>query len=347
MGKREKKEGKVARASAPGKIIILGEHAVVYDKLGIATAIGKRSFVKVKGGEGERVTVFSRNFGLRNSLSFDELSELARRIDELKSARDFAAIKELAKDKLLPCFLVVVKVIEKLGFKPMDIEIDSQVPKNLGSSSSVFASIALATSTFLGNPLAKEEISAIAYEGDVVAHGGTPSGIDNSVVTFGGWISYRKSEGVKLLNINFHLPILIVDSGEPARTSETVSQIRELRESKPDFVNAILDSLHEISLAGLEAIKSKNLQKLGEALTRYYNELRKLGISTEKLDEIIKLALQSKALGAKPTGGWGGGCCIVLARDEKQANELKEVYKSVGFKSFLTQLGEEGVREEK
>lgn len=332
------------KACAPGKVILFGEHAVVYDKLGIATSVDKRSFVEVSP-QTDKISIRSNNFDLEKTLSEDELLKLLEYVKELKKSKNFNKIKELGKnDRLLPSFVVISNLIKKYRFEPFRVVIDSEVPKNLGSSSSVFSSIALAVSRFLGKELSKEEISKLAYEGDIIAHGGTPSGIDNSIVTYGGYLQYKKSEGVKPLDINFQLPLIFVDSGEPARTGETVSYVRKQREENEEFVDKVLNNLNDISFESLNALKNQDLESFGKLMLDYYFELRKLNISTERLDKIVKIAVESKALGVKPTGGWGGGCCIVLAKNQKQVDELLKVFKKNGFNSFQTKIGVEGVK---
>lgn len=340
--------------SAPGKVILFGEHAVVHYKLGIATSIDKRAYVTVSGGN-EEVIIESRNLDLKKSLSEKELIELLKKIEELKdelrdktkAEKAIKKIEKIGKDKLAPSFFVVAKLAEKFGFHGLKISIDSEVPKNLGSSSSVFSAITLGTATLLGEKLSKEEIVSITNEGDIVAHGGLPSGIDASIVTHGGYLKYKKSEGITPLDISFEIPLLIVDSGEPARTGKTVPYINKLKKEQPKLVEGVLDKLDKISHSGLEAIKLQNLREIGKLMIDYYQELRKLNISTAKLDQIVQIALSHQALGAKPTGGWGGGCCIVLGKDEDQEKELLKIYKERGFEAFRTKLGGEGIRIEK
>lgn len=331
-------------ASAPGKIILFGEQAVVYDKLSIAAAIDRRAKVTVKQGK-EGVKIFSRNFDLERTLSREGLLELLKKFKGLKEKKNYGEIKKIGEeDVLLPLFLVIGKIMERYGFLDVNVLVESEIPKNLGSSSAVFAATALAISKFLNKNLSKKEISTLTYEGDLIAHGGYPSGIDNSIVTYGGFLQYRKSEGIKPLALKFGLPLLLVNSGEPAKTSQTVSFIRNLKEKKPGLVSPILNKLEEISRLGIISLKLKNLEKLGNLMNDYYQELRKLGISTEKLDRIISLALTNGALGAKPTGGWGGGCCLILAKGKKEMVNLIKVFKKNNFNSFHTKLGVEGVK---
>jgi mevalonate kinase len=335
------------KASAPGKVILFGEHAVVYDKLGIATSIDRRCYATVIPNDKNKVTLEIRKLNLEKSLTENELFGLYVIANRLKKENKFDEIKELQKrEKLSAPFFVIATLMKKYGFRPVKITDESEVPKNLGSGSSAFSAIALALSKFLGANLTKKEISDIAYEGDVIAHGGTPSGIDNSIVTYGGYIRYKKSEGIKTLSADFQLPLLFVDSGESAKTNETVPYVRKQREENKEFVDTVLGKLDSISNQALDAFNSQNLELIGKLMIEYYLELKKLNISTDRLDKIIEISLKHKALGAKPTGGWGGGCCIVLAKDQKQADELIRIYKQNGFNSFQTKIGVEGVRNE-
>jgi len=332
--------------SAPAKSILFGEHAVVYDKLGIATTVDKSCTVKTGYNNEGNVLINSKGLGLEEYLSRDELFGLLKEVEELKEKKDFDRLKEVAKkDKLTPSFFVTASLMRKYGFGPAEISIETEVPKNLGSSSSTFSALALGVSKFLGRDLSKKEISDFAYEGDVIAHGGMPSGIDNSIVTFGGYIQYRKSEGIKPLDVKFEIPLIFVDSGEPAKTAETVHYVRKQREENEKFVDSVFEKLERTSVKALDALKNQDLGSIGRLMTDCYFELRKLNISTPNLDEIIEIATKADALGAKPTGSWSGGCCIVLAKDQRQANDLMEIYKENGFGSFQAKIGVEGVRE--
>lgn len=333
-------------ASAPGKVILFGEHAVVYDKLGIACTINKKCTVKISPIEQNIIIFDAKDLGFKKSFTEKELFDLFEKVKKLKDESDFEAIRKIyQKYKFPPSLFVVATILKKYGFTGMKIESNSEVPKNLGSSSAAFAATSLAVLKFLKKDPSKKEVSNLAYLGDVLAHGGTPSGIDNSVVTYGGYIKYKKSEGITPLDIDFKIPLLIVDSKKETRTGEMVSYIRKQREKNPEFVNTILDSLNSISERALESLNSQDFENLGKLMFEYYQELKKLDISTPELDKIIDVALENKALGAKPTGGWGGGCCLILARNEKQLLNLKEKFKQAGLDSFKVEIGNEGVKQ--
>ena len=331
--------------SSPGKIILFGEHAVVYDKLGIACSIDKRCNVKLFPSDKKVVLLNSKNLNLTRSLNEKELFDLYEEMNVFIKEKNFDKIKKIYKNnELIPSFFVLASIFKKYGFKGLEIEIDSQVPKNLGSSSSVFSAISLGTLKYLTKDFSKKDVSDFAYYGDVIAHGGTPSGIDNNAVTYGGYVRYKKSEGVKALTIDFEIPLLIVDSDEKVKTSEMVSYVREQKEKNPQFVNSVLNSLDNISKKALEVLISKNLNDLGILMTKYYKELKKLNISTSKLDKIVEIALKNNVLGVKPTGAWGGGCCLVLTKDKKGMLDLKNSFKQNGFKSFQAKIGVKGVQ---
>ena len=332
--------------SAPGKIIITGEHAVVYDKLGVAAAINKRSYVRISEAE-DGITIKSEQLKVEKRVKKQELLKLFEKLERLREEKNYDMIKKIAKeDRLAASFYIVATVVEEYEFKPANIFITSEVMKNLGSSSSVFSSLALAISIFLsGKEPPLEKVSSLTYRGDVIAHGGTPSGIDNSVATYGGFITYRKSEGIQRLKLNYSFPLLVVDSGEPANTAEAVSYIRSQKESKSKLFESVMNELDRISTDFLSCLRKRNLEGMGTCMTNYYQELRKLGISTKKLDEIVRLALENGAYGAKPTGGWWGGCCIILPQEER-IQRLIEIFEKRGFKAFEVKLGEDGVRRE-
>ncbi len=329
-------------SKAPGKIILLGEHSVVYDKLGIATAIGKYTSVKVFPNKRNSIKIISRNYSIEKEMSKYEIFNTVEKITNFQEEGKIDKVKKLFKGSgLLPSFVTVGKIMELYDFKGLRVEIDSKVPKNLGSSSSVFNAIAKGVSTFLDLELSKKEIGFFANEGDKVVHG-TPSGIDAYTIANGRWITYRKSEGITPLETEFKAPLLIVESGEPAKTGEMVEYAKKQKQENPSFVEPILEDLEQISQESLKAIRSHDYNSLGKAMVNFYRELKKLKISTKKLDDIVETAIKNNSY-AKPTGGWGGGCCIVLLKED-QIDNLKKIYEEKGYKVYKTELGVGGTK---
>lgn len=331
-------------ASAPHKVILFGEHAVVHGKLGIAAAVDKRLRVSVEPGPDG--VALSDNLGLlKFNLTKMDIERACEKFRQLYAEKNFVEIKKMKFTDAIA--IVLDEIFTKYGFADLTIRLERPtLLKGIGGSAAIFSALAAAVTAFLGQSCPKEELNRIAYLGEIVAHGGTPSGIDNSTVVYGGCITYRKSEGPRPLDISFSAPIIIVDSGVPANTGVTVPYVREQLERNPAFVNRVLERLNEISETGLKEIKNQNMERIGALMTDYYNELRKLDISTPELDKIVALALANGALGAKPTGGWGGGVCLVLVENMKAAQRLVATFSKNRFVSVIAKLGGPGVRVE-
>jgi len=332
----------MVKVRAPGKVILIGEHSVVYDKLGIAGALEK--FVEVEVTAGEKGINIIRDLEYPSfSKTKEEAVELLNKFRELYEEKNFDEIKKLKfKDAII---IVAAETLDRYGYKDVDIAISlKRSLQGVGQSASIFSGIAMGIAKLLGTDLSREETAEIAYIGDVVAHGGTPSGIDTNTVIYGGYVQYKKSDGVKKLDIDFQIPLVVVNSGGPGATAKTVLHVRKQREENPEFVNEILDNLDQIAKWALESLENKDSEKLGQLMYDFYDELRKLDVSTPELDKIVEIARENKFLGAKPTGGWGGGVAIVLARDQNELEKINKVYKDNGFDTLVAGIGAEGIK---
>ncbi len=333
----------MTKATAPSKVILFGEHAVVYDKLGIAASTAESTEIILEDIP-DGITISYYRDKVSVAYSKQQVFDIAEKFYKLFKEKDFDKIKKMNFNEGIS--VVYKKLIDKFGYKPIRMVIKMKRSlKGMGGSSSVFTAFSLAYAKMMNGNITTEEIAEIANLGDTVSHGGTPSGIDANSVAYGGYLTYRKSTGLKPLDINFEIPIIIVNSGKPATTSETVAYVRKQREQDPEFVDSVMNNLEEITKNAFLSLNSKDLETFGKLMFDYYSELKKLNISTDELDKIINISRESNALGAKPTGGWGGGNCLVLAKNSEKAQELIETYKKNGFDAFVTKLGVNGVKE--
>lgn len=330
------------KSSAPCKVILFGEHAVVYDKLGIAAAIGEKTFVEISPGE-DGVEIYRKLEPTYTKVSKEELFEKLAKFREIYSAKEFAKLQEFSfVDSLL---VVIAECMQRFGYKPIRVDIKfDNVLKGVGRSASKYSAIATSVSNFLGKKLSVDELREISYLGDVIAHAGMPSGIDTSVISLGGYISYKKSEGVKKIDIDYSLPLVVVDSGEKAKTSVAVANVKQMREENPAYVDSIMEEIDSISNKAIKSLQEKNLEHVGALMSRNHELLRRLNVSTPKLDSIVQFAVDNEAYGAKLTAAGQGGCAIVLAKDQEHAQKLCDSYKEKGFFAFTTMMGVEGTK---
>ncbi|MCJ7718469.1 mevalonate kinase, partial [Candidatus Bathyarchaeota archaeon] len=209
-------------ASAPAKIILLGEHFVVYGEPAIVMAIDKRVYARVEKRNDSRLHV--RSMDLNLEVFFENGSFRVEQGD----------LKE-AKMKFEPVKQAIEKVMEKHGqHVGLDIEINSTVPvgAGLGSSAAVIAATTAATGAILDLKLSKEDILRITCAAEKIVHG-TPSGVDPAISTMGGTMLFQMDTGFKPLEVKTNIPLIIGDTGVERSTRVQVEKVRDLVDKYP------------------------------------------------------------------------------------------------------------------
>jgi mevalonate kinase len=319
-------------ASAPAKVILFGEHFVVYGEPAIVLAIDKRAYAKAELREDKRL--YLRSLNLNVAGFFDNGSF---KVEE-------GNLKE-AKTKLEPLKCAVEKVMEIYGEKVgLSIEVNSTVPvaAGLGSSAAVAAAVAAAVGALLNVKMSKEDVFRIAYEAEKIMHG-TPSGVDPAISTFGGAMLFQIDTGFKPLDVKADFPLVIGNTGVERSTKTQVSKVRRLRDKYPQIVELMMRTAREIVLRAVEALREGDLETLGELMNINHALLYGLEVSDESLEWLINAARKAGALGAKLTGAGGGGCMIALANKDKVENVLDAVQRA-GGNAFIARKTAEGVR---
>jgi len=335
-------------ASAPSKIILFGEHAVVYDKLGISCSVDRRIHTNVSHNDnGIEVEL---PFGVFN-FDKDDIKELYNKFIELVKQENLQEIKKL--NFIDGIKIVLGELIHRLGDFNASIKIYyKKNMKGLGTSAAIFSSIIMSVANYLENPLTNQDIIDITNLGETASHGGTPSGIDSNTVINGGVLHFQKSKGMENIKFSSDFPLVVVNSGEKASTAKMVNHVRDQREKNPEKINKILDEIHDVStqalqkIKKLEEMKKETLQSLGQLMDKNHYLLQQLGISTPEIDKIISIGKKHGAVGAKLTGGGGGGCVIMLGRDKEHASTLVKKLADDGYDAFAASMGSEGLREE-
>ncbi|MBS7646835.1 MAG: mevalonate kinase [Candidatus Bathyarchaeia archaeon] len=321
-----------AVASAPAKVIIFGEHFVVYGEPAIVLAIDKRAYARVETRQDKKLLICSQNLGLS---AFFENSNIKVEKGEPREA----------KMKLEPIRCAVEKVLEKTGEKVgLTVEVNSTVPvaAGLGSSAAVAAAVAAAVSAVLNIKMSKEDVFRIALEAEKIMHG-TPSGVDPAISTFGGTMLFQLDTGFKPLEVKTEVPLVIGNTGVERSTRVQVEKVRELKYKYPQIVEPMMRAAREIVLQAIEALKKGDLETLGELMNINHALLYGLGVSDESLEWLINTAKKAGALGAKLTGAGGGGCMIALAYKDK-LNKVLEAVQRAGANAFIAKKTDEGVR---
>ncbi|NYZ79222.1 mevalonate kinase [Candidatus Micrarchaeota archaeon] len=322
-------------ASAPGSLKLFGEHAVVYNRLALSAAFKRRAFCEIKKAE-DGVAVNLADFKRKEKFDFTDITSSHGRIKGMIDKGDMEGLGRERKDIFSPYNVILGEFFSEFGFSPMEISIRSNVPRNsgLGSSAAVFCSLVAELNNFFHTALSKNQVAELANLGDKVVHG-NPSGLDASTCTFGGYISFRRNEGVKLLQIKTEVPMLVVNSGFKD-TGEMIRRVAEKYKRQKSSVDRIFDRMEETAVEGIKALKASDLQKLGENMNIAQECFGELGLSTPQIDWIVDAALKNGALGAKITGAGGGGCVILLTKKPK---EFVQIYNKMGYDSFETVLG--------
>ena len=305
-------------ASAPGKVIITGEHFVVHGAYAVAAAINRRVNVTVSSTTKSSIITF----GTRASLIG-------------KNDGRFSAVKAVVK-----------KTFQEFG-KPEDaikIEIKSDIPagSGLGSSAAVSVATAAALLRYMDLYVENSKIGEIALAGEKQVHG-NPSGIDIESSLKGGLQLFSRASGTKSIPVERAIQLLVVFSGRKRKTADLIAHVSEKKRQFPAFFENLCRAASFMSLEMVDTISSGDLPKLGALMNVAQTALSWIGVSTDTLDEIIETCCSEGAYGAKITGAGGGGSVVVLPQADAAESLLKDISKRYTT-SFVTSIPQVGLR---
>jgi mevalonate kinase len=300
-------------SSAPGKIILFGEHAVVYGRPALAVPVTQvRATATVSENSRGGIWIEAPNINLSSSLS------------------------QLAPE--YPLVAVINSVFASLGIaRPpaCTVYLQSTIPvaSGLGSGAAVSVAILRALSAYLGQPLSDEQVNGLAFEAEKLYHG-TPSGIDNTVVTYARPVYFVKGQSIKTFRVGASFTMVIGDTGISAPTKESVGALRRLREKDTPRWEKVFDHVGEIVWDARQAIERGDIVALGELMDANQALLQEMTVSCAELDLLTEAARQAGALGAKLSGGGRGGNMIALVRKEN-ASAMAETLLAAGAKRTI------------
>ena len=307
-------------ASAPGKIILFGEHAVVYGFPAIAAPVLQVRAKAIASADPRgipgTVRLKALDLGLETTLA------------------------DLPVEHPLAAVLWKAAAAMQLSHIPAcSIQVSSSIPMagGMGSSAAVSVAILRAFSALVGHPLSDEQVSQLAYEVEVIQHG-TPSGIDNTVITYARPVYFIKGKPIETLQVKRPFTLVIGDTGVQSPTADVVNDVRQAWEKAPDQVEGIFEHIGAIATAAREAIQQGSVEALGPLMEENQALLRKLGVSSAELDGLVETAHSAGAAGAKLSGAGRGGNMIALATLEN-GEEIARALKEAGaVRTIITEI---------
>jgi len=306
------------RSSACGKIILLGEHAVVYGRPAIALPIPLAvEALFQKGGNG--IDLVIPRWGLEQKVKAGSGQGLSGIL--------FYILEQLELDQ-----------------ENMTIEVIPHVPRamGLGGSSALAVAIIRSVDQAFDLHLSSDRINRLAYECEKAAHG-TPSGIDNTIATYGSPLLYKRNSTqddasgevdaqFDTIKLGEPVPLVVGITGRESLTANTVARVRHAWETHQPRYDGIFDQIANLTRAGVDALTDAHFRELGELMNLCHGYLNALQLSTPELEELIHIARANGALGAKLTGGGGGGSMIALCPDSQ--DQVAAAMEAAGYKTL-------------
>lgn len=314
-GQRAKRT-EVETGTGFGKVILLGEHAVVYGRHALAVPIPLAMRAVVEDGD-QGVQLMIPRWGIEYQLA-----------KAPEQRRSFERAAGAIMDQL------------GLGDRPIRIEVFPDVPRGmgLGGSAALAVAIVRALDLHFKLGLSDEQVNQLAFESEQIAHG-QPSGIDNTVATYGQPLLFRKGSPplIEPLNVPEPLTLVVGMTHKEGLTAKTVARVREARDRNPRLYEKVFDDIDALVLQAVSALQDRDVAALGELMNVCQGLLNALQVSTPELEQLIGIARRAGAVGAKLTGGGGGGAMIALCQDN--ADAVQAAIERRGFRTLRFEAG--------
>jgi mevalonate kinase len=309
----------MTQASASGKAILFGEHAVVYGQPAIAVPL---SHIRVT------VQVESLDPGTTGVL-----------IDAPDILQSYWLHEANGENPLASAVNLTLNELDVEAPVDVHLTIRSQLPiaSGLGSSAAVSVAVIRALSAHLAKPLEDETVSKIAYTVECIHHG-TPSGIDNTVVAYEKPVYFIREHKPELIPISTPLNLIIGDTGVAMRTTIPVSLLRERWEKDPGTYGGWFEEIGEIVIKARTMLETGSIESLGALMDQNQTLLEDMGLSSLELQRLIREARKAGALGAKLSGAGMGGIMLALVEPDT-AQIVETALRNAGAKQvFMTEV---------
>ena len=281
-------------AAAPGKIILFGEHAVVYGQPAVAVPVHQVCARATLQAEPRKAA--------------GDIRILAPAIHLDSTLQDLPC-----DDPLVIAIQSVQETLHIAQLPAFTLRIQSTIPvaSGLGSGAAVSVALIRALSAFLGQPLPDDTVNALAYTVEK-RHHLNPSGVDNTVITYAKPIYFVRGQPLELLNVAEPLTFVIGDSGIQSRTADVVAGVRSRWQADPAAYEALFARIGQLTRQARAQIETGSPTHLGEWMDENHHCLQAMGVSCPELNRLVLAARAAGAQGAKLSGGGLGGNMIAL-----------------------------------
>jgi len=304
-------------ASAPGKIILFGEHAVVYGLPALAVPVTQvHADVEVMDSDSAGIWIQAPDINLH------------------------AELNTLPSDHPIAAVIHNLFFLSRISpFPKLIIRISSTIPvaSGLGSGAAVTVALIRALSTHINHSMTDEQVNAFVYEIEKLYHG-TPSGIDNTVITYAKPVYFVKGQPIETLQVAKPFTIVIGDTGISAPTKESVGDVRKLWEADNAKWESVFEQVGEIVKKARNAIERAKRKELGELMQENHSLLQEMNVSSPELDKLVEAARNAGALGAKMSGGGRGGNMIALVEPNQAEAVAKSLMAAGAENTIVTQV---------
>ena len=308
------------KASAPGKIILFGEHAVVYGRPAIAAPVSQvRATAVVVPNQGEGVRIIAPD--LDTDFLLDEADQSDALVATMRQIQTAAGLSRL------PHLTVTVRS-------------DIPIASGLGSGAAITAAVIRAVAGQLGLAhLATDEwVSNLTYEVEKIYHG-TPSGIDNTVVAYEKpvyFVRQQPQNRIETFRVKRPLRLLVADTGVRSSTKIAVGAVRRQWAADPARFEALFDGCGQIAVAARAAIEAGDMPQIGRLMTENQRLLEQMTVSSLELEALVAAAMEAGALGAKLSGAGRGGNMIALVEAGERETAVRGALFTANACSVLT-----------
>jgi len=322
-------ESKLEKTHAYGKLILFGEHFVVYKVPALVGAVAAYTDCSI-----EVADVDEKDAANEKETGVVEI------VDNRPAVPNYKTKKAEEGKKAIDLVLNHFKIFGKGKKATLTFGGNLCCASGIGASAAQVVALARAVKETLPefSKLTEDEINAAGYEGEKGYHG-TPSGIDNTAATFGGLLKFQRTDGEPIFEkkaIKEPIRIVYASTGITSSTTEVVGDVRAKKEADPAWFDDLMKKYCEVATKGEKAIEEGDMTKLGELLNENHKLLQDLTVSCKELDTLVDAARKAGAIGAKMSGTGRGGLMLALTPTEESQNAVAEALEKIAPQVWKT-----------